>query len=235
MITITSAGSHGGSNSALTVTFSTPDVGGNTATGYVAASQLSGGKVLGITMANPGAGYLSTPTVTISEPAAGANATAIVAGETDADGGNILCGYQTKIVELADGLDAGDLIVRLDAIKPAGTDIAVYFKVLSGQDKDPFVSKKWQKMTKTTATDINSPDQNHIVRIEYKHNLKRGEIEYFEGNTAYPLGKRFKYFAIKIRLTAQDPTVVPMVDSIKVLAVPGETPVLPLINGGAYV
>lgn len=234
MITITSPGSHGGTNSLIDVVFSSPDVGSNTATAYVAASQLSGGKVLGITMVNPGAGYLSTPTVTISEPSATSNATAVVAGETDADGGNILCGYQTKIVELADGLDAGDLIVRIDAIKPAGTDVAVYFKVLSGQDKDPFVSKKWQKMTKTTATDVNSADQNDIVRIEYKHDLKRGEIEYFEGNTSYPLGRRFKYFAIKLRLTAQDPTVVPMVDSIKVLAVPGETPVLPLINGGNY-
>lgn len=233
MITITSAGSHGATNSDITVAFSAPDVGANTATGYVAASQLSSGKVLGITVVNPGAGYLSTPTVTLSEATASSNATAVVAGETEADGGNILCGYQTKIVELADGLDAGDLIVRLDAIKPAGTDVAVYFKVLSGQDKDPFVSKKWQKMTKTTATDVNSADQNNIVRIEYKHNLKRGEIEYYEGNTSYPLGRRFKYFAIKIRMTAQDPTVVPLVDSIKVLAVPGETPVAS-INGGNY-
>jgi hypothetical protein len=36
-----------------------------------------------------------------------------------------------------------------------------------------------------------------------------------------PLGGTFKQFAVKIRLTAEDPTVVPSVESLKVIAVPG--------------
>jgi hypothetical protein len=184
---------------------------------------------------NPGAGYFTTPTITITDPAASINATAIVNGETDSTGGNILSGYQTKIVELANGFDAGDLIVRLDMIKPAGTDVAVYYKVLSNQDKDSFISKKWQKMTKVPSTNVNSPDQSTIINTEYRHSLDISQIEYFDGDRSYPLGGKFKYFAIKLALTAQDPTVIPMVDSLKVLAVPGENKVTPLIDGGTFI
>lgn len=235
MITITNGGSHSCAAS-ITVTFGAPDVGANTATGNVLPSMLSGGKVTGINIINPGAGYFTAPTVTLVEAAASANATAVVNGETNASGGNIFAGYQTKIVELAEGIYAGDLIVRLDAIRPPGTDIGVYFKVLSPLDKDNFASKKWQKMTKVN--NLYSPDQNQNVRLEYRFapeglDKLKGEIEYFEGDKSYPLGKVFKYFAIKLRLTAQDPTVVPSVDSLKVLAVPGESEA-PTISGGGY-
>lgn len=236
MISITSGGTHSCAAS-IVVTFSPPDVGANTATGNVLPSMLSGSTVTGINIINPGAGYFTAPTVTLAEATSSANATAVVNGETDnSTGGNILSGYQTKIVELAEGINAGDLIVRLDAIRPPGTDIGVYFKVLSPLDKDPFASKKWQKMTKVN--ELYSLDQNQNVRLEYRFapdglDLLKGEIEYFEGDKAYPLGKVFKYFAIKLRLTAQDPTVVPLVDSLKVLAVPGESEP-PTISGGGY-
>jgi hypothetical protein len=233
LITITSGGTHYAAGD-ITVTFSAPDVGANTATGNVLPSMLSGGKITGINIINPGAGYFSAPTVTVTEAAAtanGTNATAFINGEENASGGNILAGYQTKIVELAEGIYAGDLIVRLDAIRPPGTDIGVYFKVLSPFDKDPFASKRWVKMEKVN--NLYSPDQRNNVSLEYKYNIEKGEIEYFDDDKAYPLGKVFKYFAIKLRLTAQDPTVVPMVDSLKVLAVPGESEI-PSINGGSY-
>ena len=234
LISITSTGNHPDADG-IVVTFSAPDVGANTANGYITSALYNGGNILGIMIDNPGAGYFTTPTITITDPAATTNATAVVNGETDSTGGNVLSGYQTKIVELADGFDAGDLIVRLDMIKPAGTDVEVYYKVLSAQDKDSFVSKKWQRMTKVPSTAIDSPDQSTIVRTEYRHSLDISQIEYFDGDVSYPLGGKFKYFAIKLALTAQDPTVVPMVDSLKVLAVPGEIAVTPLIDGGTFI
>jgi hypothetical protein len=233
MISITNAGTHYTAAN-IAITFSAPDVGANTATANVLSSMLSSGKITGINIINPGAGYFNAPTITVVEAAATANgtdATAIVNGENNTSGGNIFAGYQTKIVELAEGIYAGDLIVRLDVVRPPGTDVGVYFKVLSPLDKDPFVSKKWVKMEKVN--DAYSPDQNSNVRLEYRFALDKGEIEYFEGDKSFPLGKVFKYFAIKLRLTAQDPTVVPMVDSLKVLAVPGESE-LPSIDGGGY-
>jgi hypothetical protein len=36
-----------------------------------------------------------------------------------------------------------------------------------------------------------------------------------------PVGGKFKYFAIKLRLTAADPSVPPYVDTLVVQAVPG--------------
>jgi len=219
LISVTNQGTHANASN-IVVSISAPDVtDGIQATANVTPGLLQGNTILGINIINPGSGYLTTPTITITEPAIATNARAVINGETDASGGNILAKYQTKIVTLEDGFDAGDLVVRMDAIKPAGTDIAVYFKVISALDTDPFVSKKWQKMTKSR--DNVSPDQNKRVPLEYRYSLTSGTIEYFDGVRSMPLGKTFKQFAVKIRLTASDPTVTPAVESLKVIAVPG--------------
>jgi len=231
LIAITSPGVH--SNAAnITVTISAPDVGANTATANVTPALLSGGKVIGVNIINPGSGYFTTPTVTLSEPGASSNATAVVNGETDISGGNVLAKYQTKIVELENGFDAGDLIVKMNAIKPQGTDIQAYFKVLSGLDPDPISAKKWQRMN--VVNNNISPDQITLVPLEYRFAINKGQIEYFDGNKAQPLGGTFKYFAVKIRMTASDPTVVPMIEDLRIVAVPGEVPVLNDVDGGFY-
>lgn len=218
LISVTSPGAH--SNAAnIAVTISAPDVGSNRATANVTPALLSSGKVIGVNIINPGSGYFTTPTITIAEAGVASNATAVINGETDALGGNILTKYQTKIVTLEDGFDSGDLIVRLDAIKPAGTDVQVYLKVLSALDSDPFSTKKWQRMTKSR--DNTSADQTKRVALEYRHSLTKGKIEYFDGSKTMPLGGTFKQFAVKIRLTAEDPTVAPSVESLRVIAVPG--------------
>lgn len=232
LITIISGGS-GHSNAAnIVVTFSNPDTGSDAATGNVLPSMVSGGRVTGINIINPGSGYLTSPRVVIYEPAATLNAKAVVNGETDASGGNILTKYQTKVVTLESGFDAGDLVVKMDAIKPAGTEVAVYFKVLSSLDSEPLDVKKWKRML--PVENKVSKDQFTPVPVEYRYSIKKGQIEYFEGNKAYPLGGTFKYFAIKIRLTAQDPTVVPMIENMKVIAVPGETPISTVTDAGFY-
>lgn len=205
--------------SGVLVTISAPDVGTNSATANVPSTLIgASGEILGVNIKNPGAGYFSTPTITISG-GGGTGAAATINGETDAAGGNILASYQTKIVALDDGFDSGDLIVRMDAIRPSGTDIAVYFKVLSGQDREPFIDKKWIKMNRTQ--NIYSPTLKDVVSFEYRYNVDSGLIQYVDNGKSYPLGGAFKYFAVKIRLTANDPSVIPSVDSLKVIAVPG--------------
>jgi len=218
LISITSSGNHANAAN-ISITISSPDVGSNTATANILPSMLSSGKVTAVNIINPGSGYLTTPTITLVEAAASANATAIINGETDNSGGNVLSRYQTKVVTLDDGFDSGDLVVRLRAYKPQGTNIHVYFKVLSALDADPFIAKKWQKMT--VVKDAISPDQTTAIPLEYRFSLTNGTIEYFDGTKTLPLGKTFKYFAVKIRLTAEDPTVTPAVESLKVIAVPG--------------
>jgi hypothetical protein len=107
----------------------------------------------------------------------------------------------------------------LNAIKPNGTDVAVYFKVLSALDSDAFTAKKWQKMQ--VVRDNFSINSTQRVPLEFRHSLEKGTISYTEGTNTYPLGGTFKYFAIKICLTAEDPSVIPYVESMRAVAVPG--------------
>lgn len=218
LVSITNGGAHSNASN-IVVTISAPDVGTNTATANVLSSQLVNGKIVGINIINPGAGYFTSPTIILAEPSATTNASAIVNGENDVSGGNILAKYQTKIVTLEDGFDSGDLIVRLNAIRPSGTNIAVYFKVLSALDSDPFNAKKWQKMQ--VERDNFSSNATQRVPLVFKHSLDKGTISYTEGTNTYPLGGTFKYFAVKICLTAEDPSVIPYVEAMRAMAVPG--------------
>ena len=220
-ITLTNLGQH--SNAAnITVTFSAPDrSGGVTANAYVAAlSAVTGytGNVSIIVVDNPGSGYYRAPTMTLSEPAATTNATAVVAGENGASGGNCRARYVTKPITLADGFDAGDLRVYLDCNRPVGTDINVYYKVKSGEDSQAFEDKKWQLMSKVN--DNFSKDQNQMIELEFRPSLDVNKISYVENGITYPLGDKFKYYAIKIVLTAESPTVVPYVTNYRAIATP---------------
>lgn len=220
-ITFTNLGEH--SNAAnIVVSFSAPNRSdGITANAYVASlSAVTGytGNVSIVVVDEPGSGYYTSPTVTFEEPGNAVNATAIIAGETGASGGNCRARYVTKPVILADGFDAGDLRVYLDCNRPVGTDINVYYKVKSGEDSQPFDDKKWQIMTKVN--DNFSKDQNQVIELEYRPSLDVNQISYVENGVTYPLGGKFKYYAIKIVMTAESPTVVPHVRNYRAIATP---------------
>jgi hypothetical protein len=215
-ISITSIGQHTDAGD-ITVTISAPDLAdGIQANAYVSA--LSGGGVGTIIVDNPGSGYITTPTITFEEAVAPANATAIIAGETGASGGNMKVRYVTKQITLADGFDAGDLRVYLDANRPRGTNIHVYYKVKSGSDNENFENKKWKLMNKVL--DLYSADQNQIVELEFRPNLEKNVLSYVENGVVYPLGGTFKYYAIKIVMSAADTTVVPTIRNFRAIATP---------------
>ena len=119
---------------------------------------------------------------------------------------------------MADGFDAGDIRVYLDCNRPVGTDINVYYKVKSGEDAAPFEDKKWQLMSKLN--DNFSKDQNQVIELEYRASLDMNRISYVENGTTYPLGGKFKYYAIKIVLTATSASVVPYVANFRAIATP---------------
>lgn len=206
----------------ITVTFSAPDrADGVTANAYVAAlSAVTGytGNVSVIVIDNPGSGYYTTPTVTFSEAAATVNATAVIAGETGKNGGNCRARYVTRTITLADGFDAGDMRVYLDCNRPVGTDINVYYKVKSASDSDPFEEKNWKLMKKVT--DIFSKDQEEVIELEYRPSLDVNLLSYVENGITYPIGGTFRQFALKIVLTAKDPSVTPSVRNFRAIATP---------------
>ena len=220
-ITVTSPGGYHSNAANIVVTISAPQIsGGTTATANVLASQLTAsGNVTGINIITGGSGYIENPTITIAEPGVtNPNATAVVISENSNFGGNAKARYLTRKISLADGFDAGDLRVFLRAIKPAGTNILVYYKVLSATDQDIFFNKKWVKMQ--VDKDLYSMDQESVIELQYKASELGGKLSYIENGVEYPLGGKFKNFAIKIVLLSEDSTVVPIVQNFRAIATP---------------
>jgi hypothetical protein len=220
-ISITTPGNH--INAAnIVVTFSAPTGdGGIQATGNVVS--LTGNSVTVINIINPGAGYVKSPTVTLHEATASSNATAVVFGEDQSSGGNGNARYITRAITLADGFASGDLNIFLQAIRPQGTDILVYYKVLGAADPQPITNVSWQLMTKVN--DIFSPDQQTPINLSYNTGFNSvgvpiGSVNYVQNGITYPIGGTFQTFQIKIVLTANDPTVPPEVQNMRGIAVP---------------
>jgi hypothetical protein len=196
------------------------------ALGTILASQLdASGNITGVTITQSGTGYVKAPTITIQDitPGYSGTTTATVAGEDQKYGGNALARYVTKKVTLADGFDSGDLRVWVDGVIPTGTSAQVYYKVLSASDTEGFIDKKWQLMTPVNP--INSPDLNTTVEIQYASKLVGGKptgtLSYVDDNgITNPVGGTFKYFAVKIVLFAQDPSVMPILTGMRVMALP---------------
>lgn len=216
-LSIYSAGNHiNANNIVVTITAPSGD-GGIQATANVLPSGLSGNSLVAINIINPGAGYVDSPFITISEPSAPANAKAYVFGEDNVFGGNGVAKYVTRQITLADGFDAGDLVVYLNAVRPQGTDIQVYYKAVSGQSTTPLSSMPWVPFFKQA--DVFSPDQKTSIPITFVTGIY-GQLFFAVNNVQMPQGGKFKSFAIKIAMFAADPTVVPLINSFACVAVP---------------
>jgi len=222
-ITITNPGIHNNVAN-ITVTISGSNlyepIRNNISTTANGIAFLTGNSVTYIELDNPGLGYIESPTITISEPGATLNATAIITSEDSKYGGNALCRYLTKKVNLADGFDSGDLRVTLRAIRPQGTNIVVYYKVQSESDSRLFSDIRWRRMY--LENDVISPDLNTAIDFKYNpsDDPRINKISYVEDGVTYPLGGTFKYFAIKIVLLAECGCVAPTVRNLRAIALP---------------
>lgn len=222
-ITITNGGGYHTDNANISVIITAPQLsGGVTATAIVLQEQLVSGNITGMFITNPGSGYIENPTITITDVSPQligyANATAVVVSETSPYGGNSRARYVTRKITLADGFDAGDLRLFVRAVRPKGTQIIAYYKVLSDTDASEFTSKNWKKLE--IVSENYSIDQNTEVELQYRPSLISGQLSYTENGIDYPLGGTFKNFAIKLVLLAEDTTVVPYVKNMRAIATP---------------
>jgi hypothetical protein len=221
-ITITNGGGVHASAANITVTISAPQLYSDdplsTATANVITSGIVSGNVVSINLINVGKGYIESPTITISEPGKSANATAVIVSEDGKSGGNSLARYLTKKIALADGFDAGDMRVFVEAIRPQGTNIIAYYKVLSDSDSEQFNDKKWKRMY--LINDTISLDTTTPVELVFRPAEIEGSLSYVENNVTYPLGGTFKYFAIKLVMLAADPSVPPIIRNLRAIALP---------------
>lgn len=144
-------------------------------------------------------------------------------GETGISGGQTLNKYISQTVTLADGQDAEDIAIFLTAYRPPGTDVKVYVKLLNFQDSETISKKNWIELEKQAGGDIvysSIANRDNFKEFTFAPSSSvksgpNGEVQYTSGGTTYT---GYKYFAVKIILTATNPAIVPRVADLRVIA-----------------
>jgi hypothetical protein len=203
----------------ITITNNSNDA-GTGAAGFAVANTDGSNTISHIVITTTGYGYLETPTMAIAVGNAATNvqAYALINGETDKSGGNMIAKYISREIVLEDGFESGDLRVFMDAIRPTGTDLQVYYKVLSADDPQRLADKSWRRMT--IVKDVYSKNFKTITALEYRPSLDSNQISYTENGVNYPVGGKFKSFAIKVCMRTSDASIVPKVKNLRIIAVP---------------
>ena len=152
--------------------------------------------------------------------------------------GNASVRYISKKITLADGQDAEDMVVYMNAFKPVGTDIQVYARIINGEDGEAFTDKDYTPLTQITASNTYSSgfDGRDIKEFEFgfsantdgqgflttannfaRLNSSNSEIVAYRG-TDGAIYHSYKTFAIKIVMTSTGTNLVPLVDDLRVIA-----------------
>ena len=174
-----------------------------------------------INITSGGSGYIQTPTITIASNGT-ISATATVSGETSSKGGNGLVRYITKKVVLTPATDSSDLRVFYTAYKPVGSRVNVYYKVLSRNDTSNFNDQNWVLMTeigeKPNSFSLSRSDVREYLAAPGSNNQPDNQITYTSSSgTTFT---SFSQFAIKIVMSTSDTTKAPVVNDLRVLALP---------------
>jgi hypothetical protein len=180
------------------------------------------GNVLSANVVSSGIGYTDDFTISYADtgntPNVTANAVITLNSEFDSSGGPCLARYITKPIVLSDGFDAGDLRVFLSANKPVGTEIHVFYKLLSGSDTTSFNNRGYGRFECFNPTVGGSIDENEFREYEYRPSLTEDQVTYVsDSGVTYDT---FKTFSIKIVMTSEDPSVIPRVRDLRIIALP---------------
>lgn len=129
-------------------------------------------------------------------------------------GGNAVARYITKSINLADGFEASNLCVTLDANKPPGTDIKVYYKALPTEKVTPIVDELWVEMVPETAI------PNSANALDYRENrfFPAGAFDVYGVPSNAPIAQRFNTFQIKIVLLSTSTVSTPKLRDLRIIA-----------------
>ena len=196
---------------------------GGSGSGAAAYANVTGGGVVDrIVVTNAGTGYITSPTIGIS-----GTASITYNGEDKALGGNSNIRYITKKIQLASGFDAGDLRVYMDAYRPPGSGILVWYKLLSASDPSAFENNNWNLMTQTADNlnyfAANKSDSAELVFAPgtYGSGTPDNKITYTSAsNTTH---NDFGLFAIKVVMYGTNTVDVPSIANFRVVALPAST------------
>jgi hypothetical protein len=142
-------------------------------------------------------------------------------GENNKSGGNLINKYISKIVTLAEGQDAEELLVYLTVYKPATTDVKVWTKIKNIEDvSETFQNKPYYELVKVADVISSTVEKNDYVTLIYKIPDAMltgpfGAVQYISGLNTFT---GFKQFAVKIGLLAQNSAIVPKVTDLRVIA-----------------
>lgn len=162
----------------------------------------------------------------------GANTTNDIDGSELIGQGNAKAKYVSKVITLADGLDAEDMRVILGAYRPTGTEIRVYARFKSATDTRQMDSVEWTRLVLKPESDTTSSRANRYDYREYEYQLSTdtktvgqgawdnaGVINYIANiNGSNVMFKNYKFFAIKVVMLANNQNVVPRIKDIRALA-----------------
>jgi hypothetical protein len=217
--TIANSGSAYANSADVTVTIT-----GGGGSGAAASATVTSNAITAITLTNAGSGYTTSPTITITPGSGGGSGASVTYnGEDKKSGGNAKVRYMTRRVTLADGFDSGDLRVYLTAYKPSGSNIHVYYKVLSGSDSETFDDKNYQLMGQLGNPNFISTSENDYRELVFAPgttDIANNAVTYTSGSTAY---NTFKTFSIKVVISGSDTTDVPKVRDLRAIALPSGT------------
>lgn len=134
--------------------------------------------------------------------------------EAVARGGDALARYITKKITLADGFDASNLVVTLDAYKPTGTDVRVYYKASATESTTPFENNVWIKMSefKSIPSSVNANDFR-----EHKF-YPANAFDVYGVPLNAPISPRFNTWAIKIVLVSNSEAITPIIRDLRAIS-----------------
>lgn len=161
-----------------------------------------------------------------------ANTTNDIDGSELIGQGNAKAKYVSKVITLADGLDAEDIRVILGAYRPTGTEIRVYARFKAETDTRKMNTIEWTRLELKPESDTTSSRANRYDYREYEYQLgttsksvgegawdNNGVINYIANidgsNVKF---KNYKFFAIKIVMLADSHNVVPRLKDVRALA-----------------
>jgi hypothetical protein len=138
-------------------------------------------------------------------------------------GGYAINKYISQAIALADGQDAEDIQIFLSAYRPPNTDVKVFIKILNSNDGQALAQKNWIELVKQSDGDLSYSSLGNrydFKEYSYGFHLSRmtgpsGQVQYTSNGTTFT---GYKYYAIKIVLTADNSAVVPRVADLRAIA-----------------
>ena len=141
--------------------------------------------------------------------------------------------YISKVVNLADGMDADDIQVKITGYRPHNSDIRTYVRFKSKEDPDNIALKHFTQLNIQSVSNNFSSSSNLGDLREYTFNMPTSNASLFtafldEGNNnvlkytsntaPFPSYHTFKQFQIKVVLTGEDSASIPRLADLRAIA-----------------